>query len=718
MSDSPPDDFTQAIIKHFVAESWDLLHTLDKHFQDISDGSAESPSPELVKNIKRCLHTLKGSASAAGYVDFAHMVHDWESLFSNHKQGQVVNADSLDTHFDYLQKLSEWLEKTFPERSSKRNSTTIMRKSPDSGQHGRDLLRIPPERIAALSSQLGDLTLHRLQHRQSLTNLSNARQAITEAVTLHRQLTSSLRPLTKNLSAYQRRPLERAFKKLGKSLKEAFKECFTLSREWPITVEQEDAAINVFHDTVKTLQRLPLDRFFNEFAPAIRKAGKDCKKRVRLKVNAQGIEVDRNILNKIRDPLLHLVRNAVVHGLESTEQRRRLGKPEGGTIFLEGSVEGGRATIRVSDDGAGVNIENVTARALERRLLPQAKALSDQELLDILTTPGFSTQNRVTELAGRGVGLDVVADRLREVDGYLALESLEGVGSCFSMNVPISSSSNLGLILSCSQHEVGLLFDHIERVIRVSPKDIRRVQNQDFVEVEGQSVLFLALSDLLSLPNTELQQEKQPAVVVSLGKSQMALLVDDIPGEQLMVVKALPPAFDNLTVFSGACIQPDTQVLPILNVSELFQRARGRSHRSFAIKPEDQEQAHLSAHVLVADDSITMRTLERNILLNAGYRVTTAHDGREALDLLQSQNFDLLVSDLEMPHLDGLGLCRAVRASELSDIPIVVVTSVNDDHNKQQVLLAGADAFITKREFDQNEFLECVLRLLNPIKPN
>jgi chemotaxis protein histidine kinase CheA/CheY-like chemotaxis protein len=458
---------------------------------------------------------------------------------------------------------------------------------------------------------------------------------------------------------------------------------------------------------------MPLQPFFEEYAKVVREAAREGQKEAKLSIAAAGAEIDRAVLARLREPLLHLVRNAVVHGIEPPTTRRELGKNPVGTVRLEARCEGSRATLRVLDDGAGIDEERVLRKAVASQLIERRDAPSGGAMLEVLTTPGFSTRDVADGLAGRGMGLDVVASTIRDLDGVLRLDNMPGLGCAFTIEVPIAALTSGGLVVRVGDHLVGVLLSHIERAIRVDAASIISFQGRSAILVGTERVAIVPLASLLGVDAKTALAGKRTALVLRHGKQRLVTIVDDIPGQQALIVKPFGKAFARARLFSGGAIQADGSILPVLAVPALFERAAGAAAvQSPAPLVQPAVRPPESISVLVVDDSITMRTLLRNILQASRYKVTVAHDGENALEVLgQMETCDLIITDLHMPRMDGTELCRAVRRRDRPQIPIVVVTSVGDAEEKSRALAAGADAYIVKSDFEQAHFIDTVMRL-------
>ena len=578
---------------------------------------------------------------------------------------------------------------------------------------GLDVLQVRSERVDALYAQTGELGIARLSQDETTQALSRAAGRLDALERRWRSLSAERRLLRRGGAPLDHlAPAEDA---LGVELSAASTEINRAAEAVARAQSQTSSMSQTVETGVRELRLMPLRSFFEPFARVVREAARASGRRVRLEIAANEAEIDRAVLLRLRDSIAHLVRNAVAHGIEDPEQRLALGKPELGLVRLEALPHGDRVTLRVRDDGAGIDRVRVREKAERLGLLDRSQELDDATLAALLTHPGFTTRERVDALAGRGIGLDVVAECMRALDGELGLRHAPGEGTTFILDVPITTSTGLGLVLHANGDRLGVMASNVDQVMRVAREDVREVEGRAVVSVGGELVAVVRLAGLWGArPRAALRSRKQAGVVVRAGRRRLVLLVDDIPGEQTLITRPLGVAFDAGGPFRAAALLPDGAVLPMLRVSALFERAQrlrtANAEDLGFVATSDVERASVS--VLVVDDSITMRTLERNILTAAGYAVTVAHDGQVALECLaRLPECRLVVTDLEMPQLDGAALCQRIRASDRPNLPVLMVSGVEDAVRKQRALDCGADAYVVKGDFEQGRFLELVANL-------
>ncbi|MEO5579998.1 MAG: response regulator, partial [Gemmatimonadaceae bacterium] len=434
-------------------------------------------------------------------------------------------------------------------------------------------------------------------------------------------------------------------------------------------------------------------------------------KQVDLVLGGQDIEADRAVLDSIREPLVHLVRNAVDHGIELPDERVLRGKPAEGTVTVTAGIEGDTLRVSVSDDGMGLDADAVRAGLAKKGRSVQA---GDSALAEALLEGGVSTRAHASMVSGRGVGLDVVRAAVATLGGTISLSWQQGRGTSFVIRAPISLATLRAMIVSVTGQLFAIPLMHVERVVRILEKDIAQVDGRAVIRVGSGFVPIASLARILGPPLTEKDLEGQAhAVIVRVVGSEngAALLVDQLIDEREVVVRAL----DRVTGaaarnFAGVATLADERIALILNVGRLVS-SLAKSAASGPTFRNAREQRR--PRILVVDDSITTRTLEESVLSASGFDVTTAVNGAAAWSRLQVEQFDLLLSDVEMPLMDGIVLTETVRASPAhKTLPIILVTSLDKPEQRERGLEAGADAYLAKATFDQDALVATVRRLI------
>jgi two-component system chemotaxis sensor kinase CheA len=469
-------------------------------------------------------------------------------------------------------------------------------------------------------------------------------------------------------------------------------------------------------EDMKKVLMLPAASLLEVFPKVVRDLARDRGKEVELVTRGGETEIDRRILEEIKDPLLHLVRNAVDHGVEKPEERLSKHKPRRGILMLAVTPKSGDAVeILITDDGAGIDVQKVRAAALKSGVVSpeEVQKLDAGEASSLIFRSGISTSPIITDISGRGIGLAIVQEKVEKLGGTLSLESQPNAGTTFRISVPQTLATFRGILVRAVKHLFILPTIHVKRVMRVSENEIKTMENKETIRLDDKLISLVRLGDALGLARLDMTSEPDGyAHVVILGATEkrIAFLVDEILDEQEVLVKSLGRQLRRVRNIAGATVIGTGQVVPILNVSDLLKSA---VQVTSAPVKATSEKAPVRKSILIAEDSITARTLLKNILESAGYNVKTTVDGTDALTELKAGDYDLLVSDVEMPRMSGFKLTAKIREDKrLAELPVVLVTSLDSREDRERGIDVGANAYIVKSSFDQSNLLETVRRMI------
>jgi two-component system chemotaxis sensor kinase CheA len=466
---------------------------------------------------------------------------------------------------------------------------------------------------------------------------------------------------------------------------------------------------------VHSARLVPAHSVFQGFRKMVRDLAKSQGKEIEFQTIGMNVRADRMVLQELKDPIMHLLRNCVSHGVESPAQRRAAGKPEIGCVSLSLEISGGRLVISIDDDGPGIDELAVRRQAVRSGLLSESAAenLSSAQTLSLVFAPGFSTADAVTELAGRGMGLSIVYDSATRLQGQISLSNRSQSGVRATLSAPVFVSTHRVLLVACGQQTFAIPTHGIERLLRVRRDKTETMEGRPVVTHERRPIRLVRLIDVLGLPNAsdeDDQREVAPVVVLKSGDRFLAASVDSLVEERDALILNLDE-FSESRLLAGGVLLDDASVALVVQPAALIDNAR--RDRAFHMPPSAAQIKPIEAtKVLIVDDSFTTRTLEKNILESHGFEVGVAMDGVEALSLLREQKFALVISDVEMPRMDGFSLLEEIKSDRrLAGTPVILVTSRDRPEDRRRGLYLGADAYIVKRKFDHQELLGTIRQL-------
>ena len=576
-------------------------------------------------------------------------------------------------------------------------------------------VRIRTSQVDRLLNLVSEVVISQIKDEQRVRDLRLAAGLSTEM----QQLWSRLRSTMSMLPPDEQNLLNADMKIFDELLTSQRKSLASIAKAYADDTSRTSAVVGDLQEQAMELRMLPVSTVFNTFPRAMRDLARQYKKDVDLVIQGGDTELDKKVLEEINDPLVHIMRNAVDHGIEPAADRVAMGKPAKGTINLSARQEGDHIVIEVSDDGAGIDPARVKAAAIRKGYLTEseAKAMSDREARYLIFEKGFSTAAIITEISGRGVGMDVVREFVVErLKGSLDVESELGTGTRFRLTIPLTLAIIRALLLRVSGQTFALPTASIEETARVEPSEIIKVEGHEVIRRQRRTIPLVPLRDILGLDPLaqEATAAKIPVATLAFSGHRIGLIVDAFVGEQQIVIKTLGSHLKRVDNVAGVTILGAGEVVPILNVPDLMTNGRqltgARMRRTGPVK----EKAAGPSRILICEDSFTTRELERSIFEAAGYEVETATDGAMGLARLrEGLNPDAVVTDVQMPNMTGFELTKAIKTDEmLAHIPVIIVTSLEREEEKAEGINAGADAYITKSVFNQDTLLETVERLI------
>ncbi|PKP34164.1 MAG: hybrid sensor histidine kinase/response regulator [Bacteroidetes bacterium HGW-Bacteroidetes-17] len=478
-------------------------------------------------------------------------------------------------------------------------------------------------------------------------------------------------------------------------------------------------------ESMKTILMLPISSLIEGFPKLVRDLARTQGKEVELNIHGQEIEVDKRILQELKDPLIHLLRNCIDHGIQSPDIRKKLKKPSKGIISIDfASTDGRNLEIKISDDGAGINKNKVMASAIKAGAISQIESqkLTDQEIFAFIFNSGISTSALITDISGRGLGLAIVNEKVDLLNGTISVSSHQDQGTMFHLILPLTLSTLRGVLVSSEGHFFFVPNIHVKHVLRVNVNDIKTVENRDTITIDHEIMSIVKLSEVLGLkiklkglgsnrnddsPNSSFKQ----IIVLNNANRQLGFVVDEVLDEHQILIKDLGKQLKSVRNISGVTALGSGNLIPVINVSDLMKSSINAGKTS--ILSEEAISEEKIYKILVTEDSITSRTLIKDILETGGYQVETAVDGLDGYTKALIGEFDLIVSDVDMPRMNGFELTTKIRNDKkLSELPIVLVTALDSREDREHGIDVGANAYIIKNSFDQSNLLEVVRKLL------
>ncbi len=487
----------------------------------------------------------------------------------------------------------------------------------------------------------------------------------------------------------------------------------TLTREAQNLLTQQARTITELQNSLMRTRMVPFQRHVQRLTRLVRQAANDTGKRAELVVQGASAELDRQMLERMVAPLEHMLRNAVVHGIEAPERRAALGKPDVGRISVSLTRDGAEVVIVVTDDGGGINVKLIREKAVALGLADRHSKLTDEEAMQLILEPGFSTAGRVTQAAGRGVGMDVVATEVKKLGGGLFIESNPGKGSRFTIRLPFTLAISQALIVRVAEEVYALPLATVEGVVRLPRNIVARHLGKDspLFEYGGQKYRFQHLGSFVGLGATRLPETdvSMSVVLIRAGEHSTALVTDELVGSREIVVKSLGPQISGIRGIAGATILGDGRIVVIMDMGSLVRSEwRARPAESTTLEPRDRR-----TFALVVDDSITVRRVTQRLLERNGMRVLTAKDGVDAVSLMQENLPDIILLDIEMPRMDGYEVAAHVRGDpRLKHIPIVMITSRVSEKHRARAIELGVDDYLGK-PYQENQLLDAIEPLVN-----
>jgi chemosensory pili system protein ChpA (sensor histidine kinase/response regulator) len=763
--DLPDDEVDEDILPIFLEEAEELLEGIDESIQSWSEDPTGSTEPLDV--LLRHLHTLKGGSRMAGLNSLGEYTHNFEtyligiqsnpvdldeSFFAlvNQQQDEMTRRVEIYNKLAAGQATAEELKSllTSPATSSPLATGTedepvaeevVIAPATDEDQNkaeieserdkaaapaaAQEMVRVSSDLLEELIGLAGESSINRGRVEQQITDFGSAIQEMEDTINRIRDQVRRLEIEAESRetlitqhgddSSFDELEMDRytMLQEISRSLSEGSSDMMDLkdtlvnrSRDAETLLHQQARIAGELQEGLTRTRMVPFAKLIPRLRRIVRQTSGEIGKSVRFDAfNVEG-ELDRSVLDRIVAPLEHMLRNAVDHGVESTEKRKEVGKPEQGRISLRLSREGGYIILTISDDGGGIAVDVVRSKAVERGLITEDSDISDHEVMQFIMHAGFSTAQKLTQISGRGVGMDVVGSEIKALGGSITIDSSLGVGTEFTIRIPFTVSINRALMVVVKEETYAIPLNTLHGIQRVSPYELEAYYQPDAPQIEifGQPYRLEYLGRMLDKsenPNFEGQVAPLPVILASSGDDSVALQVDRVIGSREVVVKTLGPQFSEVGGISGATILGDGSVVVILDVMALVRSYEAFPQTESTVQIEEvlpEPQSHVRT-VMIVDDSVTVRKVTSRLMERQGWDVVLAKDGLDAVTQLQDIYPDIVLLDIEMPKMDGFEVLRRVRADErLKSLPIIMITSRTGEKHQQQALELGVNQFLGK----------------------
>lgn len=706
----------------------------------------EGPTASVLESLMRAAHSLKGAARLVGVKPAERLAHVMEDCFVAAQQGLVqVNSGSIDIFLeasDLLRRISEQEEGTFddfvfqPEIGYEdlllRLAAAAQGQAPAQTPGGERPAPAPrkapapePEAPAQRdrSLRLGADRLDALVGLAGEVQVATGRLSglTTSMIQLKRQIFELMESLSKAREGLGEKAVERAVQQIrhAEDIAGRCSEFVTTRLEEIESYDRRMYALSSrLHQAVVSSRMCPFGEGVLGFPRMIRDLARELDKEVELVIEGRTTTVDRDVLERIESPLNHLLRNAVDHGIESREEREAKGKPALARITLRASHRSGMLALEVIDDGRGIDLDVLRESVVQKGLTSadMANRMSNEELVEFLYLPKFSTKSEVTTISGRGVGLDVVRNSVVELGGRLQLDYKAGQGAHFLLMLPLTLSVSRNLLTDIAGEIYAFPLNRISSVSTLLREEISELQGKSLFTYRGHRVPLVTAHQILELPAPDLQNEDMCLVILSKGNQHYGLVVDGFLGEQDLVVQTLDGRFGKLKNVAAGSILEDGSPVLILDVEDLhlsIERICEVGRLDNVRRLERKQSSWRARRILVVDDSITVREVERKILELKGYEVDVAVDGMDGWHAVRSGTYDLVISDVDMPRMDGIKLVSSIRSDpRLKGLPVMIVSYKDRQEDRVRGLEAGADYYLTKSSFDDDTFIKAVYDLI------
>ena len=728
----------------FKAEAADHITKLEKGLVELEKNTANL---ELVKELNMVAHTLKGSARVFGFAPINEIAHRIEDIFDRVLQKKMeFNSSIADKIFKGLDSVKAVLARDNREANTEIDVSAVCQglgacladavaaaepssapaQTPETkvtsgtakaAPGAEEYIHVPLSRVNKLLNLSGEVVINKMKTAARIAQAKRLVGLIKDTQHLFAIFNESL----KNEIHFTNHGIWKLFSQCDNALQNVRQEALGLGDNLYNDASHFDPVTDELQASLKEMRMLPLATIFEGLPRMVRDIASQRNKQVNLEIEGESTELDKKVLEGIKDPLIHILRNCVDHGIEDPEKRIAMGKPRAGTIRLTAGHEEGNVVIRVEDDGKGMDPEEIKQVAIKKNFITpeELEHMDDKEIVNIVFMNGYSTSPLITDISGRGIGFDIVRRGIENLKGHVILDTEKDRGTKITLALPLTIAIIRVLLLKAEGLCFGLPVTAIVESIKINSKDISTLEGKMAVQLRDHTLPLVRLTDVLGLRSKISEGEKKEStaaeeafvVVISSLDKRVGFIIDEIIGEEEIFIRSLGRHLTKVNNVSGATILGTGEVLVILDAEDLIVNSR-LSHPA-SIRKAPRREKRKEKKILVAEDALSTRELEKSILEAEGYLVDTAVDGLDALEKAVHMKYDLVMTDVQMPRMDGFQLCENLKKHEMyKDVPVVIVTSLSKEEDKRHGIEVGASAYIIKNAFDHSALLDAVERLI------
>ena len=690
------------ITESYVSEVRELLEESRK---DIMTLKNTQDDPEILSRLLRNLHTIKGNSRMLGFSTIEKLVHAVEDIYKSVKDGNIKNSERLvKLVFEVTKKIEEC-------------AVAVSKRGTD--EQNIELYLLYCDKLAAgelidiesfmkeLDRARGEILLDE-DEEDAIDNVNDIQSIRIKLARVNEIITSFDTMITREFHLkHQLDELHKFEEKIGSH------ELSKIRKQFESDIYALETSIFGVQEQVFDLRMLPISIVLKPLESTIAMEAMNLKKKVKCEIPSTDIAIDKVILEELGDILMHLIRNALDHGIESPDERKSAGKDETGTVSITCTRESKHIELRVSDDGRGLDYDKIREKAT--KLYPERtdeiKDMNDRELSQFLFQSGFSTKDKVTELSGRGVGLDVVWSNVEKIKGRIKIESERGKGTSFILHFPLSLSTLQGLFVYSNKEKYLIPSQHIVDILYRKKTDFITLQNQSYIQLEGQLIPCFSLSSLFEDRKAGIMLDEEPVLIAEYMEQRIGIIVEQVQQYVSLVVKPLPMGLHNFTILQGIVFDEHYDIVPILHVPEILKKFK--QLRGYDIKKYEAATKKRTIRILVVDDSQTTRDIEKSILESADFLVDEAYDGLDGLEKAKAKQYDLILTDREMPRMTGTVLLDNLRRMEqYQNVPVVIVSADQSEKALKEFEQLKANAVISKGDFKRGNLINVIRGLV------